>query len=229
MRLAHTIREFDLLPENLLKIPSVELVRGWYVQSFSEVTELQDEQETDEVLKRYTQCLMDIKQHHKDVVETMAQGIMELRQKEGDDAFHPSIQYFLAVDLEDPIQMADVPGHLYHILSELLKISDQGGGIPRSTIDKVFEYHYTSAPEPLKADSAAPIAGYGYGLPLSRLYARYFDGELQLYSMEGFGTDAVIWLKGRRDYSPIRTVNATYHTLHSPCPLMVSSTEEMAE
>ncbi|XP_022804148.1 pyruvate dehydrogenase (acetyl-transferring) kinase isozyme 3, mitochondrial-like isoform X2 [Stylophora pistillata] len=147
MRLAHTIREFDLLPENLLKIPSVELVRGWYVQSFSEVTELQDEQETDEVLKRYTQCLMDIKQHHKDVVETMAQGIMELRQKEGDDAFHPSIQYFLdainkaaylcehyycaapvveisefnAVDLEDPIQMADVPGHLYHILSELLK------------------------------------------------------------------------------------------------------------
>lgn len=76
-----------------------------------------------------------------------------------------------------------------------IKISDQGGGIPRSTIDQVFEYHYTSASEPLKAGPASPIAGYGYGLPLSRLYARYFDGELQLYSMEGFGTDAVIWLK----------------------------------
>lgn len=32
-------------------------------------------------------------------------------------------------------------------------------------------------------------------MPISRLYARYFQGDLKLYSMEGVGTDAVIYLK----------------------------------
>lgn len=38
------------------------------------------------------------------------------------------------------------------------------------------------------------FSGYGMGLPLSRLYARYFGGTLKLRPMEGYGTDAYIHL-----------------------------------
>ncbi|KJE91574.1 pyruvate DeHydogenase Kinase family member [Capsaspora owczarzaki ATCC 30864] len=82
-----------------------------------------------------------------------------------------------------------------------IKISDEGGGIPRSGMPHLFTYFYTTASPPeLEANSSAdmnhaPLAGFGYGLPLSRLYARYFGGDLHLISMEGHGTDAYIYLK----------------------------------
>jgi len=106
-----------------------------------------------------------------------------------------------------------------------IKISDEGGGIPRSGMARVwglmklihfflvihthahlspyfshFSYSYTTAksaplsPDFNQGDFKAPMAGFGYGLPLSRLYARYFGGDLVLISMEGYGTDAYIHL-----------------------------------
>ena len=45
-----------------------------------------------------------------------------------------------------------------------------------------------------------PMAGFGFGLPISRLYARYFGGDLQLVSMEGYGTDAYLHI-GRLPHS----------------------------
>jgi len=73
-----------------------------------------------------------------------------------------------------------------------LKISDEGGGIPRSAIPLVWTYMYTTVdqtpsldPDFNKSDFKAPMAGFGYGLPISRLYARYFGGDLKLISMEG--------------------------------------------
>jgi len=38
------------------------------------------------------------------------------------------------------------------------------------------------------------MAGFGYGLPISRLYAQYFGGDLKLISMEGYGTDVYLHL-----------------------------------
>ncbi|MEW5315770.1 MAG: hypothetical protein WDW38_007176 [Sanguina aurantia] len=39
------------------------------------------------------------------------------------------------------------------------------------------------------------LAGLGFGLPLSRLYARYFKGDLSLHSIPGCGTDAYLTLQ----------------------------------
>lgn len=90
-----------------------------------------------------------------------------------------------------------------------IKVSDEGGGILRREIPLVFCYHYTTAtnrpvlPDDFSSDMAhAPLAGFGYGLPLSRLYARYFGGDLQLISMEGYGTDAYVYLKVAADSAP---------------------------
>lgn len=73
-----------------------------------------------------------------------------------------------------------------------IKVSDEGGGIPRSAIPLVWTYMYTTVdqtpsldPDFDQSDFKAPMAGFGYGLPISRLYARYFGGDLKLISMEG--------------------------------------------
>ncbi|KAJ3283296.1 hypothetical protein HK104_010450 [Borealophlyctis nickersoniae] len=85
-----------------------------------------------------------------------------------------------------------------------IKISDEGGGIPRSGMPLIWTYMYTTAENPLageggRSDFRAPLAGYGYGLPLTRLYARYFGGDLRLISMEGYGTDAYLHLSRLSD------------------------------
>jgi len=83
-----------------------------------------------------------------------------------------------------------------------IKISDRGGGIPRKGLDRLWTYSFTTA-RPAHTKSAmeasvdsekAVMAGFGHGLPLSRLYARYWGGDVNMTSMENFGTYAFVHL-----------------------------------
>jgi hypothetical protein len=113
----------------------------------------------------------------------------------------------------------------------IIKVSDEGGGIPRSQMDSVWSYLYTTANNTVQervlqqqkstaqeqlsslsslsdGDAEAPhvanaaaalgtspiLAGLGFGLPMARAYARYFGGDLDLISLEGYGTDAYVHL-----------------------------------
>jgi len=307
VRFANIMKEINLLPGDLLQMPSVLTLQDWYAQSFKELIEFEEKSGKDpETLTKFCQALKTVQVRHTNVVQTLAQGVLELKDSQDiDKARDAQIQYFLdrfymnrislrmlilqhillfepdadkssnrigmidpnckvknvineafqnaaylceeyydvAPEIEikgqtliknakgkkAPLSLCYPPSHLYHILFELFKnsmratvekhgkssgdvpaievlvakgehdvsirISDQGGGIPRHITDHLFHYLFSTAPRPSMSPTKAPLAGYGYGLPLSRLYARYFHGELVLNSYDGYGTDAVVYLK----------------------------------
>ena len=86
----------------------------------------------------------------------------------------------------------------------MIKVSDEGGGIKRADMPRVFSYLFTTAKHWSQEDgdyaglhdfsTSSPLAGLGYGLPVARSYARYFGGDLTIVPIEGYGTDAFIHL-----------------------------------
>ncbi|XP_052004687.1 pyruvate dehydrogenase (acetyl-transferring) kinase isozyme 1, mitochondrial [Xyrauchen texanus] len=342
VRLANIMKEIDLLPDNLLRTPSVRLVQSWYMQSFQDILEFKDKDIDDEMVTHdFTDAVIKIRNRHNDVVPTMAQGVVEYKETYGTDPItSQNMQYFLdrfymsrisirmllnqhtllfggkvrvnpahpkQIGSIDPsccvtdvvkdayenarnlcdryymnspelvleefnvkgpdktISVVYVPSHLYHMVFELfknamratmelhedameyppvrvqialghedltVKVSDRGGGVPLRKIDRLFTYTYSTAPRPqMDTSRATPLAGYGYGLPISRLYARYFQGDLKLYSMEGYGTDAIIYIRALSTESierlPVYNKSAWKHykTIHEADDWCVPSKE----
>ena len=99
-----------------------------------------------------------------------------------------------------------------------LYVPTQGGGVPAEDQKLIFNYGFTTARHRKasgKASVAAeigglgalgapdlfpqetgesPMAGLGFGLPLSRLYTEYFGGKLDMTVMHGYGTDVYVHL-----------------------------------
>ena len=88
------------------------------------------------------------------------------------------------------------PEHFY------LKISDQGGGLAFENADKIWKFSYSAShfryqgiiPTSLDMPSSLinPSRISRQGLPLSRLYARYWNGDVTMTSMENWGCDFLL-------------------------------------
>ena len=109
-----------------------------------------------------------------------------------------SDKYLDSLDNPPPIRVVIAEG----AEDVTIKISDEGGGIRRSGLQRIWTYLYTTADSPA-AGAAADSDTMANGrrcwrvrsdLRLSRLYARYFGGDLQVISMDGYGTDAYLHL-----------------------------------
>lgn len=75
-----------------------------------------------------------------------------------------------------------------------IMISDLAGGIPLDVGDKIWSYLHGAAARSVDDGEATRLAGYGVGLPLSRLHVRYLHGSLDLTTYPGYGTQAHILL-----------------------------------
>jgi signal transduction histidine kinase len=120
--------------------------------------------------------------------------VEKYRGEEGSDASH-SQQPELP-----PVRVVIVKGDE----DVTIKVADKGGGIPRSMMESIFKFSYklavpatTSAqasPSAFGTDAVTGAPVRGFGLPLARIYSRYFGGELTLKSTEGYGLDAYLHL-----------------------------------
>ena len=70
-----------------------------------------------------------------------------------------------------------------------IRISDRGGGIPPESVAHIWNFAFSTAPRGI-----GELAGFGHGLGLSRLYARYWGGDIEVFSLENNGVDCYIRL-----------------------------------
>ncbi|KAG8543291.1 hypothetical protein GDO81_025015 [Engystomops pustulosus] len=93
----------------------------------------------------------------------------------------------------------------------IIRISDRGGGIPHDHLERVMDYHFTTAEtstqdprinpifgnmvDMVNSGQSGPMHGFGFGLPTSRAYAEYLGGSLCIQSLQGIGADVYLRLK----------------------------------
>lgn len=84
-----------------------------------------------------------------------------------------------------------------------IKIADRGGGMPRSATNRIWTFAHSTLNKESRTQEDSYDFGRdeftgshirGFGLPMTRIYARYFGGEVTIKSLEGYGVDAYLYL-----------------------------------
>ncbi|KAL9583748.1 MAG: hypothetical protein Q9203_004947 [Teloschistes exilis] len=106
------------------------------------------------------------------------------------------------------VLICEAPQHV------IIRISDQGGGIPKDILPSLWSFgkgprsriHLENLvqvpkmaatmqelkPSQHSIGGGVPGTGAGMGLPMSRVYAEYWAGSLEIHSLEGYGVDAFL-------------------------------------
>ncbi|EXJ91758.1 serine/threonine protein kinase [Capronia epimyces CBS 606.96] len=107
------------------------------------------------------------------------------------------------------VLICEAPQHV------VIRISDQGGGIPRDIMSYLWSFckgprratrlqNFKDVPtlaatmQEMRDSSLSTLASrppglrLGMGLPMSRVYAEYWAGGLELHTLEGYGVDAFL-------------------------------------
>lgn len=106
----------------------------------------------------------------------------------------------------------------------IIKISDQGGGMSKTVQQEAWQYGWTTVKSEADQSEAglyaeescswdrnrdggvrrpkSELAGYGFGLPLTRLHAQYFGGDVFLQALPGHGTDMYLILTHLKEGTP---------------------------
>uniref|UniRef100_A0A1I7XBH8 Protein-serine/threonine kinase n=1 Tax=Heterorhabditis bacteriophora TaxID=37862 RepID=A0A1I7XBH8_HETBA len=94
VRLANIMQEFSLLPPKLLQMPSSKMVSGWYCESFEDLLKYENAAPSMENITAFNDQLQIILKRHAHVVETMAEGLIELRESDGVDIASEKVNVF---------------------------------------------------------------------------------------------------------------------------------------
>lgn len=70
---------------------------------------------------------------------------------------------------------------------------DFGPSVNHKQVKSLFDYSFTSVLES-EQHKKEILAGFGHGLPLSRLYARYFGGNLIFVPYEGIKSEVILYI-----------------------------------